>query len=255
MRVIIDSKQGALIQEENGQQQSFSLYSPESFNVLSRLWLKVGWQQKYSYSFSWMGRPIIQLPEDVLRIQSLIHHLQPDVIVETGIAHGGSLILYASLCKTLEKGRVVGVDIEIRPHNRKAIESHPLASYITLIEGSSTDPNVVGQVKNQIKPGEKVLILLDSCHSKAHVLAELKAYASLVTLESYIVATDGIMEDLAEVPGGADDWSWNNPQQAVHEFLKDENGFVLEEPADTAAPVSGQPRITYWPSAFLRRVA
>src|SRR5262249_34591470 len=138
-------------------------------------WLAVGWTQRYSYSFTWLGRPLIQLPEDVIRIQEVIHRVKPDVIVETGVAHGGSLIFYASLCKATERGRIVGVDIEIRPHNRAAIEAHPLAKYITLIEGSSTDPGIVERVKSHIKPGETVLVILDSNHSRKHVLDELEA--------------------------------------------------------------------------------
>src|SRR5262249_2601890 len=159
-------------------------------------WLNVGWTQRYSYSFTWLGRPLIQLPEDVLRIQEVIHRVKPDVIVETGVAHGGSLILYASLCKAMDRGRVIGIDIEIRPHNRSAIEAHPLAHYITLIEGSSTDASVVGRVKSLIKPSETVLVILDSNHTRGHVLAELEAYAPIVTPNSYIVATDGIMADV-----------------------------------------------------------
>src|SRR6266540_3398666 len=115
----------------------FPLDSPEAFNLVSRAWLRAGWDTKYVYSFTWMGRPIIQLPEDLIRIQEVIYNIKPDVIVETGIAHGGSLIFYASLCKAMEKGRVIGIDIDIRPHNRRAIETHPMFPFITLIEGSS----------------------------------------------------------------------------------------------------------------------
>src|SRR6202041_1198377 len=136
---------------------------------------------KYSYSFTWLGRPIVQLPEDILLIQEAIYQVKPDVIVETGVAHGGSLIFYASLCKTMEKGRVIGIDIEIRPSNRAAVEAHPLSSFITLLEGSSTNPDVVKQVRAAIRPKEVVLVLLDSCHSKDHVLEELQAYSPLVS--------------------------------------------------------------------------
>src|SRR4051794_18590250 len=122
------------------------LYSTEGFELLSELWLKVGWNQKHVYTFSWLGRPVIQLPDDLIRVQELIYRVRPDVIVETGVAHGGSLVFYASLCKVLERGRVVGIDIEIRPHNRAAVEAHPLANLITLIEGDSTDPVVAARV-------------------------------------------------------------------------------------------------------------
>src|SRR5690606_24886939 len=152
-----------------------------------------GWDTKYVYSFSWLGRPIIQLPEDMMRIQEVIYSLKPDVIIETGVAHGGSLIFYASLCKAFGKGRVIGIDIEIRPHNRLAIENHELKEYIILLEGSSTDDKIVSQVERMINSGETVLILLDSNHTKQHVLEELRKYSPLVSVNSYIVACDGIM--------------------------------------------------------------
>src|SRR5437016_157220 len=126
MRLTIDTAEETLILEADQGKQVFALYSKEAFELISRQWVKVGWDQKYSYSFSWMGRPIIQLPEDMLRTQEVIHRVRPDVIIETGVAHGGSLIYYASLCKAMEKGRVVGVDIEIRPQNRRAVEAHQL---------------------------------------------------------------------------------------------------------------------------------
>src|SRR4051812_44214561 len=125
-----------------------------------------------------------------MRVQEVIAAVKPDVIVETGIAHGGSLVFYATLCKAMGRGRVIGVDVEIRPHNRAAIESHVLSEYITCIEGSSTDPAVVDQVKALIAPGETVLVLLDSNHTKAHVLGELQAYCGLVSVGSYLLAAD-----------------------------------------------------------------
>ena len=148
------------------------------------------------------------------------------MIIETGVAHGGSLIFYASLCKAMDHGRVIGIDIEIRPHNRQAIEAHPLFPFITLIEGSSIDPAVVAQVANQIKAGDKTLFLLDSCHTKAHVLAELNAYAPLVTPGSYIVAMDGIMAEVAGAPRTEADWSWNNPKNAAAEFVAQHPEFI-----------------------------
>jgi cephalosporin hydroxylase len=255
MRVTIDTDRRELIDEDQSGPRVLPLYSPEAFEVLSRHWLAVGWTQKYSYGFTWMGRPMVQLPEDVLRIQEIVHAVRPDVIIETGVAHGGSLVFYASLCKALERGRVIGVDIEIRAQNRDAIEKHPLAEYITLVEGSSTAPDVVGAVRALIRTGETVMVLLDSCHSKAHVLAELGAYAPLVSAGSYIVATDGIMEELAGAPGARPEWAWDNPRQAALEFARDRVDFVLEEPPVAFNEGSIRRRVTYWPSAFLRRVA
>ncbi|HDS01576.1 MAG TPA: hydroxylase, partial [candidate division Zixibacteria bacterium] len=139
MKIILDTDTNLLIEENAGDIKKYDLYSRESFELISRYWVKVGWSMKYPYTFSWLGRPVIQLPEDMIRVQEVLFKVQPDVIIETGVAHGGSLVFYASLCKALGKGRVIGIDIEIRPHNRSAIESHFLFPYITLIEGSSTD--------------------------------------------------------------------------------------------------------------------
>jgi cephalosporin hydroxylase len=231
-----------------------SVYSEEGFRILSALYIRSSWGVKYSYTMTWMGRPIIQLPDDVMRIQEAIFQIQPDVIVETGVAHGGSLILYASLCKTMEKGRVIGVDIEIRPHNRTAIETHFLAPYITLIEGNSVGEDILAQVRSHIKPGEKVMVILDSNHTKAHVLAELEAYASMVTSGSYIVATDGMMQDIPDAPRGQADWTWNNPQQAVKDFLAVHSEFVPQEPPRLFDESGTQVQITYWPNAYLKRL-
>jgi cephalosporin hydroxylase len=255
MRVTIDAAEKQLIQEAGEERHVFPLYSPEAFQILSRYWLEVGWAQKYSYSFSWLGRPIVQLPEDILRVQEVIHRVRPDVIIETGVAHGGSLILYASLCKALDRGRVIGIDIDIRPHNRAAIEAHPLAGYITLLEGSSIDEKIVDRVRAQVQPGDTVLVLLDSCHTKAHVLAELQAYGPLVSQGSYLVATDGIMADLAGAPGTRAEWAWDNPQQAALQFARERTDFVLEEPPFPFNDSAITQRVTYWPSAFLKRVA
>jgi cephalosporin hydroxylase len=255
MRLIIDTDRKEVIEETPEGLRAFSLHSPEAFQLISKQWLITGWNAKYTYSFSWLGRPIIQLPEDLIRIQEIIFDLQPDVIIETGIAHGGSLIFYASLCKTLEKGRIIGVDIEIRPHNRKAIESHFLSNYITLIEGNSTDKQTLTQIQHLIKPTEKVLILLDSCHTKSHVLAELQAYSPLVTMDSYIVATDGIMADLSDVPRGKPEWKWDNPQEAAKEFVLQDSRFQIEEPRFPFNEGHVTERITHWPSAFVKRVA
>jgi cephalosporin hydroxylase len=230
------------------------LDSPEAFAAISRAWLRCGWDTKYVYSFTWMGRPIIQLPDDMVRLQEVIHSVRPDVIVETGIAHGGSLVFSASLCKVLDRGRVIGVDIEIRPYNRAAIEAHPLKYLITLIEGDSTRADIVERVRSQIAPGETVLVLLDSRHTRDHVLAELEAYGQLVTPSSYIVAMDGIMEQLLGAPRTQPDWGWNNPRQAVREFLEATEQFVLEEPAFPFNEGVVADRVTYWPDAFLRRV-
>jgi cephalosporin hydroxylase len=252
--VRIDMNSGKIVVEgANGEVHTLAMDSPEAFQVLSQVWLRCGWDNKHVYSFTWHGRPIIQLPEDMIRMQEVLYTVQPDVIVETGIAHGGSLIFYAGLCKMWDKGRVIGIDIEIRPHNRKAIEEHPLYQYITLIEGDSSAPDTVQKVQDLIKPGEKVLVILDSCHTKAHVLAELEAYAPLVSPGSYIVATDGIMGQLGNAPRTQEDWDWNNPAEASRKFAATHPNFVIEQPAYLFNEGTITRNVTYWPDSWLLR--
>ncbi len=255
MKLNIDTDNSRVTHEQNGVERELPLYSREAFEVLSDLWVKVGWDQKYSYTFSWMGRPVIQLPGDLIRTQEVIYDLRPDVIVETGVAHGGSLIFYAGLCSSMNHGRVVGVDIEIRPHNRQAIEAHEMAGLITLIEGDSASPETVNRVRSLIKPGESVLVILDSCHTRQHVLAELNAYHELVTLGSWLVATDGIMRDVHDVPQGSADWKTDHPAAAAQDFLQIHDNFVLEQPEWPFNESDLEKNITHWPGAWLRRAA
>lgn len=254
VRYTYDLRQRTLTSESNGESKVCDLYSPEAFEAASTLWLKIGWALRYSYRFTWLGRPVVQLPEDILRYQEVFYRIKPDVIIETGVAHGGSLVLSASLCRLTGKGRVIGVDVEIRPHNRAALERHELTELITLIEGDSTDSRIFERVKSRIQSGEKVLVILDSNHSKAHVEAELNAYAPLVTAGSYIIAADGVMRDLADVPGGKPDWTWNNPAAAAMKFASEHPEFVVEAPA----PIFNESRVhndvSYWPSAWLKRL-
>lgn len=252
--ITFDLEQGLVSVEENGQKSSYEIGTPEAFALVSKVWLRAGWDTKYVYSFTWMGRPIIQLPEDMMRLQEVIYRVKPNVIIETGVAHGGSLIFYASLCKAMEKGRVIGVDIEIRPHNRRAIEAHELYPFITLIEGSSVAEKIVDEVKSHVWSTETVIVFLDSNHTKEHVLAELNAYAPLVSVGSYIVAMDGIMEQMVGAPRTQDDWSWNNPRRAALEFVEANPDFVIEEPEFLFNEGSISERVTYWPGGFLKRV-
>lgn len=254
MKVTIDTEQQELVLHDGGQR--LPLYSTDAFEVLSALWLKVGWNEKYVYTFSWMGRPIIQLPEDLVRIQEVIYRLRPDVIIETGVAHGGSLIFYASLLRAmgLPASRVIGVDIEIRPHNRRAIEAHELFGAIALIEGNSVAPEVVALVRAHVRPGDKVLVLLDSNHTYAHVSAELEAYHGLVSPGSYIVATDGIMQDLTDVPRGNPAWDRDNPTQAAQDFARSHPEYVIEQPAWPFNESKLRTNVTHWPGAWLRRL-
>jgi cephalosporin hydroxylase len=253
MKLTIDLEKKTLTVDRAGDPQSHDLYSDSAFEIVSDLWVKVGWNQKYPYTFSWMGRPIIQLPEDLIRIQEIIYQVQPDILIETGVAHGGSLIFYASLFKAMGRGRVVGVDIDIRAHNRKAIEAHPLSSFVTLIEGSSTADDVVSRVRNQIKPGETVMVVLDSNHTKRHVLDELDAYHTLITSGSYLVATDGVMRDVTDVPRGQPSWSEDNPAAAAEAWVRTHPDFELTSPRWPFNESSLSRPVTHWPSAWLRR--
>jgi cephalosporin hydroxylase len=254
-KIAVDLKAGVVTVGEGPGAVEHRLDSPEAFAAVSRAWIRCGWDVKYVYSFTWLGRPIIQLPEDMFRLQEVIHDLKPDVIVETGVAHGGSAVFHAGLCKLIGKGRVVAIDIEIRPHNRKAIEEHPLAPLITLVEGDSTAPQVVDQVKSHVGPGETVLVLLDSNHTKGHVLAELEAYAPLVTVGSYAVAMDGIMGEIPGAPRTRPEWSWDNPAEAAREFAAKHPQFRVVEPPFRFNEGLVRERVTYWPSAFLLREA
>jgi cephalosporin hydroxylase len=253
MELIIDTTARTLTRANAGEVETLDLYSKKAFELISREWLRVGWNQKYPYTFTWLGRPIIQIPEDMIRTQEVIYRVRPDVIVETGVAHGGSLIFYASLCKLIGKGRIIGIDIEIRPHNRKAIEEHELSPLITLIEGSSIASDVIDRVRVLVQANETVMVILDSNHSRAHVLNELEAYHSLVSSGSYIVATDGSMKDLTDVPRGNAHWASDNPAAAAEEFAARHPEFSIEQPPWLFNESELTQNITHWPSAWLKR--
>lgn len=198
--------------------------------------------QHYSYHFEWLGRPIIQYPQDIVAMQEIVWSVKPDLIVETGIAHGGSIIFYASLLDLLGRGRVVAVDIDIRKHNRKLIEAHPLYKRITMIEGSSVDPRILSRVAGIAKKHRKVLVALDSSHAHDHVLAELRAYAPLVSNGSYLAVFDTLVEKMPANSFPARPWDKGlNPATAVAQFLKENKNFIVDKDIDnklilTAAP-------------------
>ena len=211
---------------------------------------------KYSYNFSWLGRPIIQYPQDIVAMQELIWSLQPELIVETGIAHGGSLIFSASMlelnaaCGGPADARVVGVDIDIRAHNKMAIEAHPMFRRISMIEGSSVAPEVVDSVRAMTSGKKRVLVCLDSNHTHEHVLAELEAYAPMTTLGSYCVVFDTVVEDLPAGAGGERPWGpGNNPQTAVRSYLARHPEFVVDESTDHKLMISVAP------GGYLKRIA
>ena len=212
-----------------------------AFNVASN-------REKYSYNFSWMGRPIIQYPQDMMAMQELIWRIQPDVLIETGIAHGGSLIYYASLFELIGKGEVIGIDIDIRAHNRREIEAHPMFKRITMLEGSATDETLVAEVARLIDGKKTVMVSLDSNHTHDHVLRELELYSPFVTPGSYCVVFDTIVEDM---PAGMYDRPWdkgNNPKTAVWEFLKTTDDFEIDRAIDNKLLISVAPE------GYLKRV-
>ena len=198
---------------------------------------------KYSYNFTWLGRPIIQFPQDIIGMQEIIWQVKPELVIETGIAHGGSLIFYASMLELLGAGgKVLGIDIDIRPHNRVEIEKHPMFKRITMIEGSSIDEAVARQVYNFAKGAKSVLVVLDSNHSHAHVLKELELYSVLVTRGSYLVVFDTIIEDMPEDFFPDHPWGkGNNPKTAVHEFLRTNDRFLIDKDIDNKLLISVAP--------------
>jgi cephalosporin hydroxylase len=228
-------------------QRDLDIYTPEGFKVLSNLYTRSGWQQKISYEPTWLGIPIIQTPEDIVMMQELIWKVRPDVIVECGVAHGGAVVLYASILEMLGKGHVIGVDVEIRKYNRLALQSHPLSRRFTLIEGSSVEQSTVDEVQRHIQPYDTVLVTLDSNHTAAHVAEELRLYAPLVTPDSYAVVFDGVMQVLTDAPGGKPEWENDNPWHAVEGFIEENDEFEVD-------PYYNRLKVTHCPGGFLKRV-
>jgi len=222
------------------------------FREASLGWLIKSGEYKYSYNFEWLGRPIIQLPQDILAMQELIWTVKPDCIIETGVARGGSVVFYASMFELLGNGgKVVGIDVDIRAHNRKEIENHPMFKNIHLIQGSSTDDCIVREVKEYVSRNsfQNVLVALDSNHTHEHVLNELRLYSPFVKKDSYIVVFDTVIEDMQA--GAFPDRPWdkgNNPKTAVFEFLKENDRFVIDENMDKKLLISVAP------SGYLRCV-
>ena len=205
---------------------------------------------RYSYNWTWLGRPIIQYPQDVMALQEIVWRVRPTTIVETGVAHGGSAVFFASLLELAGgDGRVVAVDIEIRPHNRAAIEVHPMHRRIELVEGSSTDPAIAQRVRDLVRKGGPTMVVLDSNHTRAHVARELELYAPLVTRGSYLVVMDTVVEYMA--PDAFVDRPWgkgDNPMTAVREFLARDSRFAVD------TDLEDKLLVTVAPSGYLRCV-
>ncbi len=216
---------------------------------LSLEWLIQVQKYKYAHNFSWMGRPVIQCPQDLMAMQEIIWRTKPDLIIETGIAFGGSLVFYASMLELIGKGEALGIDIEIRPHNKKKIEDHPMYKRIRMIEGSSVDSDIVQQVYEIAQDKENVLVAFDSNHTHDHVLAELMAYSPLVKKGNYIVVFDTGIEDLpAEIIPNRPWGKGNNPKTAVWEFLKTNDNFEIDK------DIENKILLTTAPDGFLKRV-
>lgn len=213
-------------------------------------WFESSLQHEYSYHFTWMGLPVIQYPQDLVAMQELIWEVKPDLIIETCVARGGSLIFYASMLELIGgEGRVVGVDIDIRPHNRAAIEAHPMMKRIELIQGSSVDPGIVETVRGRAKGCKRVLVALDSNHTHAHVLAELEAYAPLVTRDSYLVAFDTCIERTPDALIVDRPWRrGDNPWTALQAYLKTTDRFRI------ASEIVDKLQITVAPDGYLKCV-
>ena len=235
--------------EEEVQRNIEGLAGDPDVQALSRIWLREITPHKYAYNFKWMGRPIIQFPQDMMAMQEIVWAVQPDLIIETGIAHGGSILYYASLLELVGHGEVLGIDIDIRTHNRDAILAHPMAKRVRMIEGSSVHPAIVSQVQQHAQ-GKRALVVLDSNHTHSHVLAELRAYAPLVCVGGYCVVMDTLVEDMPE-RFFTDDRPWhvgNNPKTAVAEYLRSDDRFEVD------ASLEAKLLITVAPGGYLRRV-
>ena len=224
----------------------------QNFQKLTKSWFKSSEKFQYSYHFSWMGRPIIQYPQDMIALQELIWKIKPDLIIETGIAHGGSLIFSASILQLIGKGNVVGIDVDIRKHNRIEIEKHSMFKRIKMIEGSSIDPKIVKKIYQLAKNKKQILVILDSNHSHEHVLRELEVYSPLVTKNSYLIVFDTVIEDIStsktkshqKRPWGKGD----NPKTAVKYFLNSNKRFIIDK------EIENKLMITVAPSGFLKCV-
>jgi cephalosporin hydroxylase len=232
----------------NGREKTtVDLYSREGLELLGNLWIKVAAEHRLMYDVTWLGRPVIQFPTDITVIQELLWELKPDLVIETGVAHGGSLILSASILELIGNGKVIGIDLEIRPHNRAAIEAHPLKKRIELIEGSSTAPDSFAAARAAAARAKTVVVFLDSNHSEAHVLKELELYGQLVTPGSYLVAHDGAQAWVWDTPRGKREWKDDHPLGAIHKFIASHPEYSID-------PIRTRFGITSSPDGFLRKM-
>jgi len=255
MRLSIDTDLAMIEVHEGNHSERIPLYSRKALEILSEIWIKVQWNELNWRSFSWLGQPIWQLPDDLLRLQEVLIQIVPDVIVETGVNEGGSTLFFASLCELVGHGRVLSVDIQIPELVSRQVLAHRLSRRITFIEGNSVAAETIQAIRRQITAKERVFVFLDSDHSKDHVLAELEHYSPLVSVGSYIVACDGIMHDLADTPRGDPAWRFNNPMVAAQQFVEHHPKFLIERPKTKFNDECVIRAMTYWPGAWLKRIA
>ncbi|MFZ5569096.1 MAG: CmcI family methyltransferase [Thermodesulfobacteriota bacterium] len=253
MKIRIDTAANSMVVEEDGVVETLDLFSREGLEKMTGLWIKQQWNAANWRSLSWLGFPIWQLPDDMIRLQESLFRIQPDVIVETGVNQGGSAIFFASLCRLLGKGRVISIDVHIPESVRKAVAESPYGEAITLIQADSAAPDTVRKVRDLIRPGERTFVFLDSDHSRAHVLRELNAYAGLVSVGSYIVAADGVMRILSDTPEGAAHWREDNPAAAAREFAALNPNFIIQRPAALYGEEYVIRNLTYCPDGWLLR--
>lgn len=245
-RTLTTDAQTRITVETAGSRRTVDLYSPEGLRTVASMWVKLGAQFRLMYEPTWLGIPIIQFPSDIVLMQELLWRLRPDWIVECGVAHGGSAVFYASLCELAGKGRVLGVDVEIRKHNRAALAAHPLSHRIELIEGSSIAQETFERVRRRVAGSGCVVVLLDSNHTTEHVLAELRLYEQLVTPGSYLVVMDGAQADVWDIPRGQREWRLSHPLEAIERFL-------AAHPEYEDDPHYTRLHVTCCPHGFLRK--
>jgi cephalosporin hydroxylase len=237
-----------IILKNNDEEFEVNLYSKEGIEMLSNLWIKSAAEFKLNYELTWMGRPIIQFGTDMIMLQELIWKIKPDIFIETGIAHGGSLIYTASLFELMgNDGLVIGIDVEIREHNRVEIEAHSMYKRIKMIEGSSISETTISLLEKLLNTDKKIMIMFDSNHSTDHVLSELRLYSKYVNVGSYMIVQDGAQEWVSDIPRGKPEWKHDNPLSAIDLFLKENDDFVIDETYTRLG-------ITQSPNGYLKKI-
>lgn len=254
MKYLINTEEQTLIVESEDGPVTEGLFTEAAFEKISQEWVRIGWSLGYYSAFTWMGQQILQLPQDLIRLQETIFVSRPDLIIETGVYKGGSLLYYATVCHALGKGRIIGVDVSIPLEVRSAIQEHPLGGLISLIEGSSTSVDVLETIRTNLRSGENVMVVLDSAHTHDHVRRELELYSPLVTAGSFLVVADGVMQLLVDVPGGDAGWLADNPALAAREFLAAHPEFVACSPAGLGSHGNLTASNTYFREGWLQRI-